>query len=197
MEYRILPYTNLKVSRLSFGTMPFGSQADQTTSARMVDQCLDAGIQFFDTANMYNKGAAESFLGNALAGRRQGVILASKVRHRWNDNPQDIGLSRGAILKALDASLKRLQTDYVDLSTCTSPITTCPWKKHFLPWTKWCARARFAIRPSPTTPPGRCVRFFGGVKKAGSSLRTRRNPCTTCSRAASRKSTYPSASALE
>ena len=126
MEYRILPHTNLKVSRLSFGTMPFGSQADQTTSTRMVDQCLDAGIQFFDTANMYNKGVAESLLGNALAGRRQGVILASKVRHRWNDNPEDGGLSRGAILKALDASLKRLQTDYVDLYYLHQPDYDVP-----------------------------------------------------------------------
>src|SRR5215831_10054068 len=115
MEYRILPHTDLRVSRLSFGTMPFGSQADQATSTRMVNQCFEAGINFFDTANTYNKGVAESFLGNALAGHRPGVILASKVRHRWNDNPEDVGLSRPAILKALDATLKRLQTDYVDL----------------------------------------------------------------------------------
>ena len=198
MEYRILPHTNLKVSRLSFGTMPFGSQADQTTSTRMVDQCLDAGIQFFDTANMYNKGVAESLLGNALAGRRQGVILASKVRHRWNDNPEDVDLSRGAILKALDASLKRLQTDYVDLYYLHQPDYDVPLEETLSAMDEVVrARARFAIRPSPTTPLGRCVRSFGGVKKAGSSLRTRRNPCTTCSRAASRKSTYPSASALE
>ena len=109
MEYRILPNTDLRVSRLSFGTMPFGSQADQATSTRMVDQCFDAGINFFDTANMYNKGVAESFLGTALAGRRQRAIVASKVRHRWNDNPQDVGLSQPAILKALDATLQRLQ----------------------------------------------------------------------------------------
>src|SRR5215831_3176965 len=115
MEYRILPHTDLRVSRLSFGTMPFGSQADQRTATRMVDQCLDAGINFFDTANMYNKGVAESVLGNALAGRRQRVILASKVRHRWSDDPQDVGLSRPAMLKALEATLRRLRTDYLDL----------------------------------------------------------------------------------
>jgi len=126
MEYRILPHTDLRVSRLSFGTMPLGSQADQTTSTRMVDQCLDAGINFFDTANMYNKGVAESFLGNALADRRQGVILASKVRHRWNDNPEDVGLSRAAIFKALDASLKRLQTDYLDLYYLHQPDYDVP-----------------------------------------------------------------------
>ena len=126
MQYRILPRTDLRVSRLSFGTMPFGSQADQATSTRMVDQCFDAGINFFDTANMYNKGVAETFLGNALAGRRQRVILASKVRHRWNDNPQDVGLSQPAIRRALDASLKRLQTDYVDLYYLHQPDYDVP-----------------------------------------------------------------------
>jgi aryl-alcohol dehydrogenase-like predicted oxidoreductase len=126
MEYRILPHTDLRVSRLSFGTMPFGSQADQATSTRMVDQCLKAGINFFDTANMYNKSVAETFLGNALAGRRPGVILASKVRHRWNDNPEDAGLSRAAILKALDATLKRLQTDYLDLYYLHQPDYDVP-----------------------------------------------------------------------
>ncbi|HEV2378311.1 MAG TPA: aldo/keto reductase, partial [Terriglobia bacterium] len=69
MEYRTLPQTDLRVSRASFGTMPFGSQADQATSTRMVDQCLDAGINFFDTANMYNLGRAETVLGQALGAR--------------------------------------------------------------------------------------------------------------------------------
>ena len=115
MEYRILPNTDLRVSRLSLGTMPFGSQADQTTSTTMVDQCLDAGINFFDTANMYNQGVAESFLGKALQGRRDRVVLATKVRNTMGDGPDDAGLSHAALHKALDASLKRLQTDYVDI----------------------------------------------------------------------------------
>ncbi len=115
MEYRLLPNTQLKVSRLSFGTMPFGSQADQATSTRMVDQCLEAGINFFDTANMYNKGAAETVLGKALKGRRDRVILASKARNKMGEGPDNVGLSRAAIHKAIDASLERLQTDYVDV----------------------------------------------------------------------------------
>jgi len=115
MEYRVLPHTDLRISRLSFGTMPFGSQADQATSTRMVDQCLDAGINFFDTANMYNKGVAESMLGNALRGRRDQVVLATKVRNKMGEAPDDVGLSRAAIHKAIDASLKRLQTDHVDV----------------------------------------------------------------------------------
>jgi 1-deoxyxylulose-5-phosphate synthase len=115
MEHRTLPHTDLKVSRASFGTMPFGSQADQATSTRMVDQCLDAGINFFDTANMYNLGRAESVLGQALGARRSRVIVASKVRYKMGEGPDESGLSRAAILKALEASLRRLGTDYLDL----------------------------------------------------------------------------------
>jgi 1-deoxyxylulose-5-phosphate synthase len=115
MEFRALPRTDLKVSRLSFGTMPFGSQADEAASLRMVDRCLDAGINFFDTANMYNLGKAETILGKALSGRRKNVILATKVRFKMGEGANESGLSRAAIHKAIDASLKRLGTDYVDL----------------------------------------------------------------------------------
>jgi 1-deoxyxylulose-5-phosphate synthase len=115
MEYRTLPQTDLNVSRLSFGTMPFGSQADEAASCRMVDRCLDAGINFFDTANMYNLGKAETVLGRALEGRRAKVILATKARFKMGEAADEGGLSRAGIHKAIDASLKRLGTDYVDL----------------------------------------------------------------------------------
>lgn len=115
MEYRTLAHTELKVSRLSFGTMPFGSQADQAASTRMIDRCLEAGINFFDTANMYNQGQAETILGKALGGRRPRVILATKARSKMGEGPEESGLSRAALHKALEASLKRLETDYVDL----------------------------------------------------------------------------------
>ena len=115
MECRTLPQTDLEVSRLSYGTMPFGSQADEAASRRLVDRCLDAGINFFDTANMYNMGKAETILGKALEGRRKNVILATKVRHKMGEAADESGLSRAAIHKAIDASLRRLGTDYVDL----------------------------------------------------------------------------------
>src|ERR1019366_4415081 len=111
MEYRTLPKTGLKVSRLSFGTMTFGAQADQSSAQRMVDCCLDAGINFFDTANIYNRGAAETILGKALKGRREKVVVASKLGGKMGDAPGDAGLSRDAITKAIDASLQRLGTD--------------------------------------------------------------------------------------
>jgi aryl-alcohol dehydrogenase-like predicted oxidoreductase len=126
MEYRTLSTTDLKVSRLCFGTLTFGSQTDEAAAWRIVDRCLDAGINFFDTANVYNKGAAETILGRALAARRQKVILATKVGFKMDDGPGESGLSRRALQKALEGSLERLQTDYVDLYYLHVPDYTVP-----------------------------------------------------------------------
>jgi aryl-alcohol dehydrogenase-like predicted oxidoreductase len=111
----VLSKTGLKVSRLCFGTMTFGGQTDEPTSVQMVDQCLDAGINFFDTANAYTGGMSETMLGRALKGRRHSVVLASKVSNKVGDDPDQKGLSRPAIRRAIDESLKRLETDYLDL----------------------------------------------------------------------------------
>src|SRR5437660_9200743 len=102
--------TDLNVSRLCFGTMTFGKPADQQTSTRMVDQCLEAGINFFDTANMYQLGVAETMLGEALKGRRKNQVLASKDRFKMGAAPDESGLSNRASLKAVEESVKRLQT---------------------------------------------------------------------------------------
>lgn len=126
MEYRRLKHTDLTVSRLSFGTMTFGSQTDEAAALRMVDRCLDAGINFFDTANVYNQGQAETILGKALSGRRQNAILATKVRGKMGEGPDDSGLSRAAIHRALDSSLRRLQTDYVDVYYLHQPDYDVP-----------------------------------------------------------------------
>ncbi len=126
MEFRTLPKTGLKVSRLSFGTMTFGSQTDEASAHRIVDRCLDAGINFIDTANVYNRGAAETIVGKTLKGRRDKVILASKVRGKMGDAPDEEGLSRAAMRKAIDASLQRLQTDYVDLYYLHQPDYSTP-----------------------------------------------------------------------
>jgi aryl-alcohol dehydrogenase-like predicted oxidoreductase len=115
MEYRTLSTTGLRVSRLCLGTLTFGLQADEGEARRIVDRGLEAGINFIDTANVYNKGAAESILAKALAGRRHQVVLATKAGLKAGDGPNDIGLSRAALDKALEASLRRLGTDYLDL----------------------------------------------------------------------------------
>jgi 1-deoxyxylulose-5-phosphate synthase len=126
VDTRTLPHTDLTVSRACYGTMTFGKQSDQTLSTRLVDQCLDHGINFFDTANMYSTGVAETILGNALKGRRDKVVLASKVSFKVGDGPDDEGLSRAAMLKAIDLSLARLQTDYLDLYYLHAPDWNTP-----------------------------------------------------------------------
>jgi len=113
--YKQLKHTNLKISRLCFGTMTFGKPADQQTCTRMVDQCIAAGISFFDTANMYQVGVAETMLGESLKGRRDKQILATKVRFKMGEGADESGLSKQAISRAIEDSLKRLQTDYVDI----------------------------------------------------------------------------------
>jgi aryl-alcohol dehydrogenase-like predicted oxidoreductase len=115
MECRTLGKTDLKVSRLAFGTMTFGGQTQEAEAIRIVDHCLEHGINFFDTANVYNQGRSEVILGRALSGRRHRVVLATKVRGKMGDEPEDVGLKRPAIRKAIDESLKRLGTDHVDL----------------------------------------------------------------------------------
>jgi aryl-alcohol dehydrogenase (NADP+) len=110
-----LSKTGLKVSRLCFGTMTFGGQTDESTSIQMVETCLDAGINFFDTANVYTGGSSETILGRALKGRRHRVILASKVSNKVGDAPDQKGLSRAAIKRGIEDSLQRLDTDYLDL----------------------------------------------------------------------------------
>jgi aryl-alcohol dehydrogenase-like predicted oxidoreductase len=126
METRTLAHTGLTVSRACFGTMTFGKQSDQALSTRLVDRCIDAGMNFFDTANAYSYGVAETILGNALKGRRDKVVLASKVGFKAGEGPGDIGLKRESILRHIDLSLARLQTDYVDLYYLHVPDWSTP-----------------------------------------------------------------------
>lgn len=116
MKYRILTGTGAEVSRLCLGTMTFGAQADEAESVRMVRRALDAGINFFDTADAYTNGAAEVILGKALKGHRDGVVVASKVRQPMGEHPhKDHGLSRWHVIRGVEASLKRLGTECLDI----------------------------------------------------------------------------------
>ena len=126
METRTLQRTDLTVSRICFGTMTFGSQVDQAEAARIAACCLDAGVNFFDTANIYNRGAAEEIAGRILREHRQEIVLASKVRGKMGDGPDEAGLSRRAIVKAVEASLRRLGTDYLDLYYLHQPDYEVP-----------------------------------------------------------------------
>jgi aryl-alcohol dehydrogenase-like predicted oxidoreductase len=115
MEYRRMGRTGLKVSELCLGTMTFGVTADEATAARMVDAALDAGVNFFDTANSYAGGESERLLGKALGGRRDQVVVATKFFNPMGGGVNDSGMSRVHIMRAVDDSLRRLGTDWVDL----------------------------------------------------------------------------------
>jgi 1-deoxyxylulose-5-phosphate synthase len=129
VDHLTLSKTDLKVSRLCFGTMTFGGQTDEPTSVHMVERCIDAGINFFDTANAYTGGTSETMLGRALKGRRQRVILASKVSNKVGDAPDQKGLSRPAIRRCLEESLQRLETDYLDLYYMHLPDYSTPMEE--------------------------------------------------------------------
>jgi aryl-alcohol dehydrogenase-like predicted oxidoreductase len=115
MEYRTLGKTGVQVSCLCLGTMSFGGDADPETAAAMFHRCREVGINFFDTANVYNAGRAEEILGQLIADCRDEIVLASKVNFPTGDDVNARGLSRRHIMLAVEASLKRLGTDRLDL----------------------------------------------------------------------------------
>jgi aryl-alcohol dehydrogenase-like predicted oxidoreductase len=115
MAYRLLGRTGVKVSQLCFGTMSFGGDADEATSAALFRRCLDAGINFFDCANSYSRGRAEEILGRCMAGLRDDLVITTKVCSPMGEGVNDRGLSRRHILRQVEASLRRLGTDRVDL----------------------------------------------------------------------------------
>ncbi|HXY49971.1 MAG TPA: aldo/keto reductase [Terriglobales bacterium] len=124
MNYRQLGYSGLKASALSFGTGTFGGGSEffrawgQTTvdeAQRLIDICVDAGINLFDTADVYSNGLAEEILGKALAAKRQRLLISTKATFRLGEGPNDVGSSRYHILHACEASLRRLGTDYIDI----------------------------------------------------------------------------------
>jgi aryl-alcohol dehydrogenase-like predicted oxidoreductase len=106
--------------------MTLGGQADEAASQRLIDRCFDAGVNFFDTANVYNQGRSEELLGKTLRGRRGQIILASKVRGAMGPGPDEKGLSAAAIERAIEASLRRLGTDYLDLYYLHQPDYDVP-----------------------------------------------------------------------
>lgn len=115
MNYRKLGASGVKVSPLCLGTMMFGGTTDEATSRRIVDKARDSGINFIDTADVYNDGKSEEIVGRSMKGRRQDWVLATKLANPMGRDPNRIGLSRKWIMSAIDESLTRLGTDYVDI----------------------------------------------------------------------------------
>ncbi|MDB4988933.1 MAG: aldo/keto reductase [Myxococcaceae bacterium] len=124
MEHRLLGGSGFKVPVLTFGTGTFGGQgelfkawgnSEVQEATRLVDVCLEAGVTMFDTADVYSNGRSEEILGKAVAGRRDQVLISTKATFRTGPGPNDIGSSRFALTRAIEASLRRLGTEYIDL----------------------------------------------------------------------------------
>ena len=124
MEYRQLGHSGLKVSALSFGAGTFGggteffrawgtTRGDEAT--RIIDLCLDAGVNLFDVADVYSNGLAEEVLGKSIAGKRNRLLISTKATFRLGDGPNDVGSSRYHLIESVNGSLKRLNTDYIDI----------------------------------------------------------------------------------
>ncbi len=126
MEYRLLGRTGVRVSPLCLGTMMFGGQTTEADSIRIIHKALDLGINFVDTADMYVAGDSERVVGKAIAERRGQVVLATKGKNKMGEGPNDWGTSRLHMRQALDASLKRMNTDYVDLYYIHAPDYNTP-----------------------------------------------------------------------
>ncbi|GCE15653.1 aldo/keto reductase [Tengunoibacter tsumagoiensis] len=126
MEYRQLGQSGLKVPVLSFGTATFGGgdaffqawgSSDVAQASRLIDICMEAGVNLFDTADIYSRGMSEEILGKAIAGRRDDVLISTKATFRMADGPNALGSSRYHLLRACEASLRRLNTDHIDIYT--------------------------------------------------------------------------------
>lgn len=124
MEYRRLGRSGLNVPALSFGTGTFGGKGeffaawgttDVAEARRLIDICLDAGVNMFDTADIYSQGESERILGEALKGKRDRALISTKATFRSGDGPNEVGSSRQHLLATVEAQLKRLQTDHIDL----------------------------------------------------------------------------------
>ena len=126
MQYKHLGRTGLIVSVICLGTGEYGNQVSEKEAARIMAGALANGVNFFDTSDSYAEGRSEEIIGRALKGQRHSVVLATKISLRTGPGPNDVGLSRKHIMKGIEDSLRRLQTDYIDLYYVHSPDPDTP-----------------------------------------------------------------------
>ncbi len=126
MQYRKMGRTGLKVSAICLGSSTYGSQVNEIEAIDIIESALAAGVNFFDTADAYTEGRSEEIVGKALKGKRQSVVLATKVGHRTGPGVNDAGLSRKHIMQGIEDSLHRLRTDYIDLYYVHEPDYDTP-----------------------------------------------------------------------
>jgi len=126
VQFRRLGASGLQVSAIGLGCNPFGNEVDLETARRIVDRAIELGVTYFDSADSYYAGRSEEYLGQALKGRRQQVIVATKFGNRVGSGPNDAGASRHHIIASCEASLRRLHTDYIDVYQVHTPDRVTP-----------------------------------------------------------------------
>ena len=126
MQYRKVGKTGLKVSAIGIGTMTIGAQVNEPDAIKIMEAAFDQGINFFDTANAYTGGRSEEIVGKFLKNKRHRVVLATKVGHKQGPDPNDFGLSRKHIVRCVEESLRRLDTDYIDIYYAHIPDDSTP-----------------------------------------------------------------------
>ncbi|NYH27124.1 aldo/keto reductase [Paraburkholderia bryophila] len=129
MDYRYLGRSALKVSPLCLGAMMFGGETDEATSTRIIDKAYDQGVNFIDTADVYHAGRSEEIVGRAIAPRRDNWVVATKFGYPGGQGPNQQGQSRKWIMQSVDASLKRLGTDYLDILYFHRALTDAPMEE--------------------------------------------------------------------
>ena len=186
MQYRQLGKSGLQVSAVGLGANNFGGRVEAERSASVIHAALDAGVNFIDTSNSYGGGLSEQFIGDALRGRRHEAVIATKVSSRVADGPNNAGNSRKHVMDQVDVSLRKLQTDYIDLYQIhwVGP-TDAAGRDPCARWTIWSAPARFATSDARTSTLGKFAKPSGFPRRwasGDSQASSRATPCSTASR---------------
>ncbi len=188
-----LKNTELEVSRFCFGTMTFGKPLDQSGATQLVNRCIEAGINFFDTANVYQLGVAETMLGHAIKGKRHQLVIASKVFFKVGEEADQQGLSRKAILRNIDESLKRLGTDHLDMYYFHAPDHKVPVEESMEAMASLVKQGKVRYAASSNYAGWGWCRCYGLRRSAAGRRPTFRSQCTTCWPVASSRNTCPCA----
>ena len=197
MEMTTLGRTGVQVSRLCFGAMTLGSwgNTDEGECIRMVHRALDAGINFIDTADVYGSGDSEAILGQALAGKRDEVVLATKVNHQFGEGFNHSGNSRRWIFRQIDESLRRLKTDWIDLYQLHRPDPATDISESLGALTDLVRAGKVRSIGTSTFAAHEIVEAHWAAERRGSSGRPASRRRTRCSCAGSRPTCCPSRSA--
>src|SRR5450432_1044298 len=190
MQYRTLGRTGIKVSPYCLGAMMFGAggNSDHDDSIRIIHKALDAGINFIDTADRYSRGESEEIVGKALKGRRDDIVLATKVNGPMGDDPNQQGNSRRWIIREVEASLRRLQTDYIDLYQIHRPSPDTDIEETLSALTDLMRAGKVRVIGSSTFPVSEIVEAQWVAERRGlARFRTEQPPYSILSRSIERE----------